>query len=184
MKTIRTIIRRRPIWWGVIGTLLLTTTIYHTLVAPRMLGRAKEISEAQRNYEVSIQELKHGAPLAQSAVRMPISDLKIEVNELRVARIKRDTKTSATATMFIEGTTRSMDFAFRAYLKELADGKEDTGFFYSARGVEGERIKVITISPGGEPTSILHVVDAVSLAPPPQQDIFSSGRILKGLPEN
>ncbi len=153
-------------------------------MTPRVIGQAKERAEAKREYEKSLLKWKHGNPLTQSPIRMPISDLKIEVKGMRVARIKRDPKGIATATLFVEGTTDTMNSAFRTYLKEIDDGGEDTGFWYSALGVEGERIKVITVAPGGATADTIHLVDAVSLAPPPHQEVFSLDRIPKVLPQN
>lgn len=184
MKTILAIIRQRRIWWSVVGSLLLTTTLYFAVVTPRVVQEIRDRATAERAHEELLQKLDHGTPLKGPGIRLAIAGFEFEKGALRVARIQRVSEAPDSVKMFVEGTTESMDSAFRSYLSEIAKGAGDKGFWYSALGVKGERIKVITALASGQERTTFYTVDAVSLPPPPQEEVFGLGRILRGLPGN
>lgn len=137
--------------------------VFATCVVIHRLREARHDAAVAQNLNRIAHDLEHGRPLKGQPVRLSITDFELESKDLRIARIRRDPRKIESATRFIEGTTDSMDFAFRAYLSELADGVPDTGFWYSSRGVSGEQIKLITIASGGREESTFYTIDAVSL---------------------
>ena len=84
MNTILVIIRQRRIWWSVVRSLLLTTTLYFALVSPRVAQEIGDRATAESAYVELLQELDHGTPLKRPAIRTTISDFELEKGDLRL----------------------------------------------------------------------------------------------------